>query len=180
MSKRKPKIAEVPAAREKVFALTERNSYCMRAVLIGAGVKINADEKLAEVTAALGTIAAGRTGTNLERASLIQLFGFTFGWLNALGVKMPYLAIHQERERQELLFRNGQHLFTCASPVASSTRKLRVLTEEVGEVAKALDQLEFAEDRKSLAIQTWRRELETELVQVAAVTVAWLESLEGK
>ena len=52
----------------------------------------------------------------------------------------------------------------CSSPHVSDLAKLAVLTEETGEVARAL--LEQDPDQ-----------LRTELVQVAAVAVAWLEAL---
>ncbi len=81
--------------------------------------------------------------------------------------------IAQERVRQQELLREGKHTFTCASPIADDNRKLRVLVEEVGEVAEALDALENKKD--------WKRfdHLREELVQVAAVAVAWLEALQA-
>ena len=47
-----------------------------------------------------------------------------------------------------------------------------MLTEEIGEVAEAIDLLEQVDSRAR------REHLITEIVQVAAVAVAWLESLE--
>jgi NTP pyrophosphatase (non-canonical NTP hydrolase) len=73
----------------------------------------------------------------------------------------------------------GKFTFTCASPVACDNRKLRVLVEEVGEVAEAIDHLEQL-NRTSKAAAKQRDHLREELVQVAAVAVAWLESLEEK
>lgn len=75
-------------------------------------------------------------------------------------------AIRGERERQHLLWhRVHPHGFgDCSSQFVSEWVKSAVLTEEVGEVAKAL----LEQDREGL-----RREL----VQVAAVAHAWLESL---
>lgn len=83
--------------------------------------------------------------------------------------------IAAERIRQRGLLRDGQILFDCASPVVSLDRKLRVLVEEVGEVAEAIDVQEWRPRCKRTAAL-----VQAELVQVAAVAVAWLESLEVK
>ena len=89
--------------------------------------------------------------------------------------------VAKERIRQQELFLAGKFTFTCASKTADDNRKLRVLAEEVGEVAEAIDKLEAAESRGGGAASALRREeLHTELVQVAAVAVAWLESMEGQ
>jgi len=81
-----------------------------------------------------------------------------------------------ERIRQQQLFRDGKFTFTCASPTADENRKLRVLAEEVGEVAEALDRIENSKSNHRPA----REHLRDELVQVAAVACGWLESMEGK
>ena len=83
-----------------------------------------------------------------------------------------FARIAAERVRQQELFRAGKFTFTCASTTADDNRKLRVLTEEVGKVAEAIDALENKND--------WKRfdHLREELVQVAAVAVAWLEAME--
>lgn len=73
--------------------------------------------------------------------------------------------ISDERERQEELKASGRFSETCADAGMSPTLKLAVLTEEVGEVARCLC------DGDSNA------RLREELVQVAAVAMAWLESL---
>lgn len=54
---------------------------------------------------------------------------------------------------------------SCASPSNTDAKRLAILVEEVGEVAKAMTYDNGNED-----------ELQKELVQVAAVCVAWLES----
>lgn len=77
--------------------------------------------------------------------------------------------IWRERERQRALFRQRKIAFDVASPIPDARRKFRVLAEEVGEVAHAIDQIE----NHGLA----RGNLHAELIQVAAVCVAWLESL---
>ena len=86
--------------------------------------------------------------------------------------------IAQERVRQQELLRTGKITFTCSSPIVDDNRKLRVLAEEVGEVAEAIDHLEQL-NPKSPAAKKQLAHLQTELVQVAAVAVAWLESIEA-
>lgn len=76
-------------------------------------------------------------------------------------------AIKRERARQEELRAGGRFAYTCASPTVLNIYKLPILTEEVGEVAKAICEKDADQ-------------LQTELIQVAAVAVAWLEALERK
>ena len=73
-----------------------------------------------------------------------------------------FRAIEAERERQDNKF-PGQWLGKMTYGL-----RLAILTEEVGEVARAI--LEQGADSRG-------QDLETELVQVAAVCVAWLESM---
>lgn len=75
-----------------------------------------------------------------------------------------FAAIAAERSRQERLKEAGKFPFTCADEAPSDDHNLRVLVEEVGEVARACDPAN--ED-----------DLRSELIQVAAVAVAWLERL---
>jgi hypothetical protein len=74
-------------------------------------------------------------------------------------------AVAAERERQEQ--KHGRN--TCASPSVPNGFKLSVLMEEVGEVAQAL--------QRGVLDTKGREHLRTELIQVAAVAVAWAESL---
>jgi hypothetical protein len=76
-----------------------------------------------------------------------------------------YRAMHAERRRQDEKWnRNHDHGHgDCSSPTLSPWVKLAVLTEEVGEIARAL--LDQDEDQ-----------LTTELIQTIAVCHAWLES----
>ena len=69
--------------------------------------------------------------------------------------------VSAERRRQRKLIAAGKIPFACESPETDEGYKLAVLTEEVGEVAKAL--LEGTN-------------VHEELVQVAAVAVAWAEA----
>lgn len=86
-----------------------------------------------------------------------------------------FARIAQERHRQNTLFVEGHISFNCSSRVVDPHRKLRVLVEEVGEVARELENLEnntgYATEKKI------RQCLVNELTQVAAVAVAWLEAL---
>jgi hypothetical protein len=78
-----------------------------------------------------------------------------------------YAAIDAERTRQAQKWA-GPHpwgLGDCSSGAVDYIVKVAVLTEEVGEVARAVLDLEHTS------------RLRAELVQVAAVAVAWLESL---
>ncbi len=68
--------------------------------------------------------------------------------------------IIDERDYQDKKFNRAPHYWP-----AESEEKLAVLTEEVGEVARAIND----EQRKA--------RLKRELVQVAATAVAWLEVL---
>jgi hypothetical protein len=97
-------------------------------------------------------------------------------WKNTPAMLNVFALIAQERVRQRELFHQGKITFDCASVIPDPNRKLRVLVEEVGEVAQELDRLEAAKDKR--AVQFITEDLRTELVQVAAVAVAWLESFE--
>lgn len=74
--------------------------------------------------------------------------------------------VEAERARQRRKW-SGPHLWgegDCSSPRVSTTVKMAVLAEEVGEVSRAV-------------LERDREQLRRELVQVAAVAVAWLEGL---
>lgn len=83
-----------------------------------------------------------------------------------------FAEISRERERQEHLKTAGKFRFTNADPEMPMGDKVAVLGEEFGEVCCA-----------SLNVQglstdgAERANLRKELVQLAAVTVAWLEAL---
>jgi NTP pyrophosphatase (non-canonical NTP hydrolase) len=98
-----------------------------------------------------------------------------------------YNAITAERNRQEQLKQNGKFLWTCADNHGShdNERKLAVLSEEVGEVAHEvtdemifLDKLEKDPCEADHILKAYRSRLRAELVQVAAVCVAWIEALD--
>ena len=83
-------------------------------------------------------------------------------------------AIDDERHRQERLKAEGKFTMTCADAMSNGAR-LAVLMEEVGEVARAI--LERGIDGEMSNDKTGK-DLQKELVQVAAVCVAWLEGLD--
>ena len=89
-------------------------------------------------------------------------------------------AIAEERERQEQLRESGKFLYTCASPdfiAFTHFGRATVLGEEFGEVCRAaLDVERIAEGRNDHSAA--RAKLRAELIQTAAVAVAWLESLD--
>lgn len=70
-----------------------------------------------------------------------------------------------ERQRQVKLVATGKILHDCAEPRVDAHVKMSVLTEEVGEVARALLECNHVD------------QLETELIQVAAVAFAWIEAI---
>lgn len=82
-----------------------------------------------------------------------------------------YDLIETERLRQEHLKAAGRFKYTCADPEMTTDGKFYCLGEEFGEVARAL--VEGA----GLANDVHNVDLKKELVHVAAVATAWLESL---
>jgi hypothetical protein len=86
--------------------------------------------------------------------------------------------VHFERQRQEELRLAGKFLWTCAHPKESNARKLAVLSEEFGEVArKVTDEINLEDKVLPAEAAECRVRLRKELIQVAAVCVAWVESL---
>ena len=75
-----------------------------------------------------------------------------------------FLAIAEERRRQEFLKSQGRFTHTCADAMPESM-KLAVLAEEFGEIARAVCE------------RDWEN-MKEEIIQTAAVLVAWAESLE--
>lgn len=73
-----------------------------------------------------------------------------------------------ERLRQEALAKAGRFPSTAANPALDPAYAFAILSEEVGEVARAIVEAE------SMAA------LRTELVQVAAVAVAMIEGIDAR
>lgn len=99
--------------------------------------------------------------------------------------------VNSERLRQEELKRKGKFLFSCADSGLTDPEKLSILTEEFGEVAKEVTEQVIGVGKikasrgaatvKSEMIQEQLRNsqkrIREELIQVAAVAIAWVESL---
>lgn len=98
--------------------------------------------------------------------------------------------VADERMRQEQLKASGKFLWTCADNVALRQRveraitepeKLAVLGEEFGEVCKEVVEEIIASDRHLPSFEAEARsKLRKELLEVAAVCVAWVESLDAR
>ena len=80
-----------------------------------------------------------------------------------------------ERERQDVLKAQGRFEFTCADDALTNAEKLACLTEELGEVAREV----LTQEGRRLARDTMgtKEALRKEIVQVAAVALAWIEAL---
>lgn len=130
------------------------------------------DECLCQLVVGMGRLATQIEDSEDPRKNLERIFVHAFGWLLKLNKKLVFIAIHEERERQEDLCKSGRFAWCVSTPDIDAHLKLRVLVEEVGEVANALDRL------ATNANQTNLEHLITELVQVAAVCVGWLEALD--
>ncbi len=79
--------------------------------------------------------------------------------------------VRAERARQDELKADGRFVATCADDYLDDSEKLAVLMEEVGECARAVL------ERDRLVSDRHDANLKKELIQVAAVAVAWAESL---
>ena len=129
------------------------------------------DTKLAWLGGRVGEIP-----NTMERANaVLNVSVVTVAWLESfnLGPTDIIARIADERSRQRELFAQRKHHFRVDSAMVGWPRKFRVLMEEVGEVAQAIDLLEASPRCKK-----FKRHLIEELIQVAAVCCAWLESHE--
>jgi hypothetical protein len=94
--------------------------------------------------------------------------------------------IADERKRQEKLKSDGKFLWTCASLNVPHNAKLAVLAEEFGETAKEIVDYGISIDKymaEKLSFPLHRRlyflkRIREELIQVAAVCVAWCEAID--
>lgn len=89
--------------------------------------------------------------------------------------------VYAERLRQEQLRANGKFIATCATTgdeQMSEDRCFRVLGEEFGEVAQAIDDLEYPYGEAILPTRQSIAHLREELIQVASVCVSWIERLD--
>lgn len=87
--------------------------------------------------------------------------------------KTIFLHISDERERQEAKFTG----WSVASDALNDNERLAILTEEVGEVARELCE-RLGKCRSPMQIEASEAMLRRELVQTAAVCVAWIEALD--
>lgn len=85
--------------------------------------------------------------------------------------------IAAERDRQDELVAAGKFGQTAAWPGMPNLLRLAVLGEEQGEVTEAVLEHDI-HDNTAKGRARWRQNLRAELVQVAAVAVAWLEGLD--
>lgn len=83
------------------------------------------------------------------------------------------IEVGAERARQDQLKAAGRFAKTCADPMTNGAR-LAVLGEEFGEVCRAM--LEIGEGGE-VSYDKHGKDLRKELIQVAAVCVAWVEGL---
>jgi hypothetical protein len=94
-----------------------------------------------------------------------------------------------ERRRQDTLVRQGKFPWNCAFDGPPYAAKLAVLLEEVGEVGREVVEHGITTDKYAADPQLmvmpphreeyYRKRMAEELVQVAAVCVAWVEHLSG-
>ncbi len=173
-----PARETAPMVRTRVLAVLDSDKDVMRCYLSGGQHEAN-DLKLTRLTALAGRLADSALmaeSQNWSRIFLHKILGYASGWVVSLGMTWVQPAISAERDRQDHLFRSGKHQFSCTSPIVDVARKFRVLMEEIGEVAEAIDRLEATSKPHNATAAIMH--LTRELIQVAAVTTAWLESLE--
>ncbi len=99
--------------------------------------------------------------------------------------KLILAAVAAERLRQDLLVREGKRPFNCADKNIAGAEKARDLGEEYGEVCKASYELDHpdrairtaSEDHFFQLLAARKALLREELIQLAAVAVAWAESI---
>jgi len=86
--------------------------------------------------------------------------------------------IWNERSRQERMKAEGRFTHTCADPEMTDYERFAVLGEEFGEVAREV----LTNEGRRLARDTRGTDaaLRDELIQVAAVCVAWCEAISAR
>jgi hypothetical protein len=111
--------------------------------------------------------------------------------LNVERMRRVWIAIEYERMRQEQIGETkreqGIDWRSCADPEmpGGDATRFVVLSEETGEVARAILERGFRDDRAQRAdarldAGVEDRPLRDELVQVAAVAVAWIEAIDAR
>lgn len=108
-------------------------------------------------------------------------------YVPASAMKRIFDDIKNERDRQEELKAQGKFLKTCAERdvIFPDDEKLALLAKEFGEVAKEVTEKLTHDGRcrkagnpKGCTDPMHKRRLRMELIQVAAVCVAWVEGLD--
>lgn len=103
--------------------------------------------------------------------------------------------VWQERERQERLCEKGRFKFTAANPGLTNVERLPILTEEIGEIARQVLQQpdsgmmpvthagkydwHTAGDSEPDPQAGTPEGLRNELVQLAAISCAWIQALDS-
>jgi hypothetical protein len=162
----------IPELRAKIFDRVAHSST----LLLAFGERNGNDGRLADLTVGIGQIASSLWSLAALEDRLVRVAAFCVGWLKSMDVENPFVFIHEERLRQANLYvtEPEKYLVRMDSHVADNRRKLRVLVEELGEVAATIDLIEQATPSGYVKLRT--ENLKSELVQVAAVCVAWLET----
>ena len=114
---------------------------------------------------------------NKTESTLLNIAAICVGWLETLGGPIEQIAanIADERIRQRRLFLAKKHSYQMESASVSNDKKIRVLAKMIGKLAAVTSEVERRPNSAETADQLRRR-----ITQVAAVTVAWLESLEAQ
>lgn len=87
----------------------------------------------------------------------------------------PYHLVHRERMRAHE--KHDGHGNSMERAPWDDRRWLPVLTEEVGELARAICELTRADPMSDDERASWLANLRSELIQVAAMATAWLEAI---
>jgi hypothetical protein len=88
--------------------------------------------------------------------------------------------VASERIRQESLVRDGKIPWTCSDPNIPDGGKSFVLGEEYGEVCRAAYECYNCDTLAARGSSEKRKHLRLELIQLAAVAVAWVESIDNE
>lgn len=100
---------------------------------------------------------------------------FLFDNATILRMERIFFAVREERRRQQELKEAGRFLYTCADLEMTDVQRGLVVGEEYGEVCRAVLNFDgLANDPGKANLMVLRKEL----VQLAAVTVAWVEALD--
>lgn len=84
--------------------------------------------------------------------------------------------IHNERNRQERLQKTGRFDFTCSDPEITNSQRGMVLGEEFGEACHEVNE---GIGKPSSGRYVDLVKLRKELIETAAVTVAWIEAIDS-